>query len=101
MTTTDIPAQPLVTPNSFSLGQNYPNPFNPTTSIPFSLQVGGNVRITIYNTLGQKVAEVANQVFTPGNHVVSFNARELASGVYFYMMEAEGFIKARKLLLIK
>ena len=74
-------------PTKFTLDQNYPNPFNPTTTINFALPVQSNVTLTIYNSLGQKVATLVNGVYSAGNHSVNFNASRLSSGVYIYRLQ--------------
>jgi hypothetical protein len=89
-------------PEGYALSQNYPNPFNPSTTINFTLPASSDVRLTIYNTLGQRVATVLNdQRFTSGTHAVNFDASRLASGVYIYRLEANNFKADRKMELIK
>jgi hypothetical protein len=83
------------------LKQNYPNPFNPTTTIGFTLPIESNVKISIYNLIGQKVAEVVNSKFSSGNHSVDFNATNLASGIYLYKIEAGSFTSVKKMQLMK
>jgi hypothetical protein len=75
-------------PIEFSLEQNYPNPFNPATTIEFSLQADAQVKISVYNLVGEKVAEVINKDYTAGNHKIEFNASQLTSGVYLYRIDA-------------
>ncbi len=87
--------------NSFSLSQNYPNPFNPTTNINFNLPVSANVSLKVYNLLGQEVQSLLNEARTAGSYTVKFDARNLASGVYFYRLEAGSFVTQRKMTLIK
>jgi hypothetical protein len=88
-------------PTEFSLKQNYPNPFNPTTTIGFTLPSESIVKISIYNLIGQKVAEVVNSKFSSGNHSVDFNASNLASGIYLYKIEAGSFTSVKKMQLMK
>lgn len=88
-------------PTKFELNQNYPNPFNPSTKIKFALPIASEVRITIYNSLGQLVAELINARKNVGFHEVTFNASELSSGVYIYRIEAGSFIETKKMMLIK
>ncbi len=88
-------------PNGFELTQNYPNPFNPTTNINFSLPASANVQLTVYNLLGQKVATLIDGRRSQGKHTVRFDARSLASGVYFYQLKAGDFTLQRKMTLIK
>jgi hypothetical protein len=85
----------------FALNQNYPNPFNPSTAIQFSIPSAQNVRLTVYNVLGQQVASLVNQNLSAGVHTANFNASALSSGVYFYRLEAGNNIAVKKMLLIK
>jgi len=88
-------------PAKFDLAQNYPNPFNPSTTIFFSIPRETNVRLVVYNLLGQEVATLVNETMKPGNHAVSFDAGHLASGTYFYRLTAGSYTAARKMLLLK
>jgi hypothetical protein len=89
-------------PQGFALAQNYPNPFNPTTTINFSLGKASNVILTVYNILGQKVATLLDsQHMDVGTYAVQFDARNLASGVYFYRLQAGDFRSDKKMLLLK
>jgi hypothetical protein len=88
-------------PAEFELSQNYPNPFNPVTTIKFSLPESGNVKLTIYNLLGEQVEEPINEFKNAGVHTINFNASELNSGVYIYKIESNGFVQSRKMTLIK
>lgn len=88
-------------PDGFALSQNYPNPFNPTTKINFSIGTASNVKLSIYNILGQKVTTLVNQFMNAGAYVVDFNASHLASGVYFYSIEAGDFKVNKKMMLLK
>lgn len=90
-----------VSPKEFTLSQNYPNPFNPSTNIRFTLPEAGNVKISIFNTLGQEVKTIINEFRNSGNHSVSFNASELSSGTYFYKLESGKYSKTMKMMLIK
>jgi hypothetical protein len=85
----------------FSLGQNYPNPFNPSTTINYSLPISGNVKLTIYNSIGSKVATLVNEYKPAGTYSVNFNASNLASGIYLYRLESGTYSAAKKLILIK
>ena len=89
------------TPSAFSLSQNYPNPFNPSTKISFALPKAGDVKLVVFDLLGREVATVVNEFKTAGNHTVDFNAASLASGVYFYRIEAGDFTATKKMLLLK
>ena len=88
-------------PNSYSLSQNYPNPFNPTTNINFTLQKASNVTLAVYNVLGQKVATLVNTFMHQGSYTFQFDASKLASGVYFYRIDAGNFTSSKKMILMK
>ena len=88
-------------PITYHLSQNYPNPFNPNTRIEFELPKTTFVKIEIYSSVGQKVAELANNNYPAGSHAIEFNANLLATGVYFYKLTTPEFEKTRKMLLIK
>ncbi len=85
----------------YGLSQNYPNPFNPTTTIKYSLPKSSNVRLVAYNILGKEVATLVNGNESYGYHSVNFNASNLASGVYFYRLQAGNFNSIKKLMLLK
>ncbi len=91
----------VTTPVKYNLSQNYPNPFNPSTAIKFTLAKSGNVTLKIYNTLGEEVALLVNQVMESGNHEVNFDAFSLGSGIYFYRIEAGDFSQVKKMTLLK
>ncbi|MHB9028242.1 MAG: BsuPI-related putative proteinase inhibitor [Candidatus Latescibacterota bacterium] len=88
-------------PVSYQLSQNVPNPFNPSTTISFQLPSAGQVRLSVYNVAGQEVARLVDGPMAAGSHSAVFDGSRLASGVYFYRLQAEGFTNARKMLLIK
>jgi len=92
---------PLNTIREFELFQNYPNPFNPTTRIRYAVPTRENVRLEIYNILGQRVAVLVNEVRSPGIYTVDFNASNLASGLYIYRMQAGSFNSIQKMMLTK
>ncbi|MBS1494371.1 MAG: T9SS type A sorting domain-containing protein [Bacteroidetes bacterium] len=88
--------------DNFSLSQNYPNPFNPSTTIRFSLPQASNVMLKVYSLNGQEVATVVNnQLVSSGVSEVSFNASNLASGLYFYTITAGNYKETKKMMLIK
>lgn len=91
---------PAVT-NLNRLEQNTPNPFNPATTIRFTLANGGRVRLRLFNVKGQKVADLLDQDLAAGEHALVFRPTELASGVYFYQLNAGSFQATRRLLLLK
>ena len=87
--------------SSYQLGQNYPNPFNPTTHIRFNIPETGNTKLTVYNMMGEAVANLVNGVVSAGGHTVSWNAANMPTGVYFYRLESGNFTQTKKLLLVK
>lgn len=90
-----------VLPQSYSLEQNYPNPFNPVTNIPFTVPKQSDVRLVVYNQLGQEVARLVEQPMQPGSYVVDWDAGQVSSGVYFYRMDAGNFSETRRMMLVK
>ncbi len=99
---TDVEDEKLeAIPTTYLLYQNYPNPFNPSTTIKFALPVKTNLSLSVYNTLGEKVAEIFNGELEEGYHEMMFNASSLSSGVYFYKIESENFNSTKKLMLLK
>jgi hypothetical protein len=87
--------------NKYELYQNYPNPFNPVTRINYNLLHKTDVKITIYSMLGKVVSTFNKPQQEPGQHFVIFNARNLASGVYYYKLQAGEFTDTKKMLLMK
>jgi hypothetical protein len=85
----------------FSLSQNYPNPFNPSTTINYSIAKAGNIKLTVYNTIGDKVFTLVDGYKATGNYSVQFNGSNLASGIYLYQLKANDFIVSKKMLLLK
>ena len=93
-------------PERFSLSQNYPNPFNPTTGISYALPRDVHVRLSVYNVLGRKVAQLVDEPQTAGYKTVWWNGTDeqgdqVASGVYFYRLQTEEFSEVRKMVLVK
>lgn len=88
-------------PEKFALSQNYPNPFNPTTKIEFSLAKSTNVKLTVFNSLGQKVLDLFNGNKPAGSYAAEFNGSSLSSGTYFYRLETEYYTETRRMQLIK
>ena len=89
-------------PTDFTLSQNYPNPFNPSTTLQFGLPEASQVRLEIFNMLGQKVATILdNELKQAGFHSVQFDARSLSSGMYIYRIQAGDFVQTNRMLLIK
>jgi hypothetical protein len=95
------PKKENITVRSYKLTQNYPNPFNPVTTIKYDLPKSGNVKLSVYNTAGQLVAVLVNELQTNGSYSVEFDASNLASGVYFYRLDANGFSNTKKMILVK
>ncbi|MEW6051732.1 MAG: FlgD immunoglobulin-like domain containing protein [Candidatus Zixiibacteriota bacterium] len=93
-------------PNAFSLAQNYPNPFNPTTTISFSLPRASDVKIEIFNIVGQRIASLIGGTMQAGEHHVEWDGQtdsgqSAATGVYFYRLQAGNLIDTKKMLLLK
>ena len=91
----------LFLPNVVELYQNYPNPFNPITTIYYQLTHTTPVVLEVFNSLGQKVITLVNELQSPGTYKIRFDGANLSSGVYYYQIEANGFIQQKKMLLIK
>lgn len=89
------------TVTEYALKQNYPNPFNPSTNIRFALPEQRDVTLVVYNLLGQRVATLVNETRPAGWHEVTFDASRLASGVFIYRLEAEGYVETRSMILVK
>lgn len=88
-------------PNQSELKQNYPNPFNPVTTIKYDIPKEMKVTIKIYDLIGKEVATLVNEMKQPGYYEAKFNGNNLASGVYFYKIEAGDFIAVKKMVLMK
>jgi hypothetical protein len=87
--------------NTAALEQNFPNPFNPTTSITYTIPRGGNVRLSVFNLLGQEVALVFDGTQSAGTYEVNFSKEDLPTGIYFYRIQAPGFVETRKMVITK
>ena len=103
---TELSLDQYAIPETHSFSQNYPNPFNPETVIHYDLPVRGRVDISVFNMMGQKVATLVDGEMDAGSHSVVWNAKDsngenLASGVYLYRMETDGFVQTRKLILMR
>jgi hypothetical protein len=89
-------------PTVYALEQNYPNPFNPSTVIEFSLPEDvSNVKLSIYNSLGEKVAELVNTSLQAGKYQYQWNAQDVATGMYIYELRTNKFVSVKKMLLLK
>ena len=98
---TDVKPPSAGGPRQFKLEQNYPNPFNPSTTIRYVLPANGRVRLSVFNALGQQVTTLVNEDQSPGFHDFRFDASNLASGVYFYRLQAGGVVQTKRLLLLR
>jgi len=103
----DVKSKPTVSiPTAYRLGENYPNPFNPSTSIDYDVPKAGRVTLAIYNLMGQKIATLVDGLKAPGSYRATWSAvddqgRRVASGIYVYRLEAQGFSATKKMLLLK
>ena len=92
----------LNAPKAFILEQNYPNPFNPTTEIRYRVDTDEVVKLKVYNSLGQEVATLVNQQLAPGTYTATWDARNVASGTYFYLLEVgTQVVSVKKAVLVK
>ncbi len=88
-------------PQNFNLLQNYPNPFNPATKIEFDIPRASFTRLTIFDILGREIASPVNEQLIPGHYEINFEASSYPSGVYFYRLSTDGFVKTKRMMLIK
>ncbi len=98
---TSVEGLPTDLPTHFSLKQNYPNPFNPSTTISYDLPRKSQVRLAVFNALGQQVASLVDGEQQAGYYDVRFFGSGLASGAYFYRLQAGNFVETKRLLLLK
>jgi hypothetical protein len=96
-----VATNPLFAPAAYELSQNYPNPFNPTTTISFSLPVQSMVNLSVYDLLGNQVAELVNEVRDAGVYHITFDGAQLSTGVYFYKLNNGSEILTQKMMLVK
>ncbi len=89
------------TPKNFTLEQNYPNPFNPSTKIRFDIPKQSFIKLVVYDILGREIEKLVDKEMLPGSYETTFDGRNLSNGVYFYRIEAGGFVKSSKMVLIK
>jgi hypothetical protein len=93
-------------PTSYKLLQNYPNPFNPSTTISYEIPRIGKVKLLVYDILGRKISTLVDKVQQSGTYKVVWNGKNsfgqaVASGIYFYQLQSEGFINVKKMILLK
>ncbi len=90
-------------PTTFALNQNYPNPFNPETRIGYRLPIAADVKLELYDMLGRKLVTLVNARQEAGAYLIAFNAQtlNLASGIYFYRLQAGNFVETKKMMLMK
>lgn len=88
-------------PTAFTLEQNFPNPFNPTTQIAFALKMSGHVSLKVYDPLGREVAVLLDETMTPGEYRADFDASNLPSGTYLYVLSSQGQRMSRTMVLLK
>ena len=98
---TAVNENPAHVPDKFRLMQNYPNPFNPSTNISYQLPKSSFVTLKVYDILGNEITTLVNEEKSPGTYSISFNASNLPSGIYFYVMQAGNFYKVNKMTLLK
>src|SRR5690606_11944628 len=90
-----------ITVNDYELFQNYPNPFNPTTKIRYTIPKSGAINLKVFNILGQEVKILVNEFQTVGRYEVDFSSKGLASGVYIYRLQVNGFDQSKKMIILK
>jgi hypothetical protein len=83
------------------LFQNYPNPFNPTTLIKYQLPVDGNIKIRLYNSIGEEIRTLVNEDKPAGIYEFQFNSTGIASGIYYYRIDSGNFTDTKKLIVLK
>ncbi len=100
-TVTKLMESTAAVPDQFMLSQNHPNPFNPTTTISFALPDEAQVKLEVFNIMGQKVTTLVDGYLDAGEHSVTWDASGVASGIYFYRIETDEFVESRKMVLLK
>ncbi len=88
-------------PREFLLSQNYPNPFNPKTNIVYQLPMSSKVKIAVFDMTGKEVSILVNEMQSPGDYEIEWDARDYSSGVYICRLEAGPFVSTKKLILLK
>ncbi|CAG0927779.1 hypothetical protein PLCT1_00499 [Planctomycetaceae bacterium] len=98
----EVPSTDAATaPEEFSLGQNYPNPFNPSTTIAYAVPADARVSLRVYNTLGEQVATLVDELLPAGQHQSTWHAAGMPSGLYFYKLESAGVTMTKRMMLVK
>ena len=101
MRATDVEEEVQTTPTGCGLDQNYPNPFNPITTVAYDLPKASDVTLTLYTTTGQEVKVLVDGHQPAGHNTVPFDGSSLATGVYLYRLEAEGFAETKRMVLLR
>ena len=99
--TTGLKSDEIIGPDNFKLYQNYPNPFNPTTKIIYEIPSSGNVKITVYNSIGQNIKTLLNEMKNSGTHELQFDGSKYSSGIYFYKLQMNGKSLVKQMSLLK
>jgi hypothetical protein len=89
------------TGKDFQLYENYPNPFNPMTNISYDLLIDTNIKLEVFNSIGQQVSVLVNKFQFAGNHIINFDATDLPSGIYIYKITTPNYSQSKKMTLIK
>ena len=100
LTSTDVAKEENL-PDKFDLQQNYPNPFNPVTTIEYQLPQEGLVKLGVYDLLGREIKTLVNEKKSAGKYEVNLDLSEMASGIYIYKFQANGFVSVKKMTLLK
>jgi cyanophycinase len=101
LVSTKVRSQNKKFPNEFSLSDNYPNPFNPATQIKFDVAEQSEVKLVVYDILGQEIAVLLDSKLSPGSYSVKFNADRLSSGVYLYSLQSDEFSDTKKMVILR
>ncbi|HWA07242.1 MAG TPA: T9SS type A sorting domain-containing protein [Ignavibacteria bacterium] len=88
-------------PDKFELNQNYPNPFNPSTQLSYDLKTDGNVKLTVFNLVGQSVRVLVDGYQTAGYYEVTFDANDLPAGIYLYKLQVGDYSSVKRMTLVK
>ena len=98
ITPTDIQEPMSLGFDGYLLGQNYPNPFNGKTNISFEIPVNTYVSLKVYNMIGTEIIELAGKEYSQGKHIVEFDTKNLAKGIYIYTIKADKFSASQKMI---